>query len=74
MTTSHNPSVQDLCGCILCERGRAARLAASRATSAIQASAWRPRSIRLRAAMESAIEAREIALAALASASAEAQS
>lgn len=63
-TKTHDPTRGGLCPCEQCDLDTLARLANSRANSAIQASAWRPRSKKLAAAAARAIVARDEALCA----------
>lgn len=59
------PNHTGFCPCALCEARTTAALAASRATAAIQAAAWHPRSRRLAAEAVRAVLARDAAIAAL---------
>ncbi len=54
-TILHDATRGDLCSCACCDAEKLASLASSRALSAIQAAAWRPRSRRLAAAAKAAI-------------------
>ena len=56
---AHDPTRMGLCPCRGCDVGRLWSIAESRAGSAIQASAWHPRSKRLREARLLAIQERE---------------
>lgn len=63
--TMHDATRGDLCACRRCDLERVASLASSRAMSAEQAAAWRPRSRKLAAAARAAVAARDDALHAL---------